>query len=465
MAVGSRGLSARDGGERLARRARMRYPRGMTSSDSPIDLLRRDCRAIFDAAVAAVQPQTFLPQRLPPVPKHDGRIIVLAAGKAAGSMARVAERHYLGLGMPPERLSGLAVARHGYGAALERIVLREAGHPVPDEGSVAGAEDMLARAEDAGRGDLVLFLLSGGASANLVAPAAGVTLAEKQALTRALLASGATIGEINTVRRHLSRIKGGRLAASIAPARLVTIALSDVPQDELAAIGSGPTVPDPTTLAEARAILQRYAIFPAPSIRAALEDPANETLKPGDPAFGGTRAMVAASPADGFAGAVAEATRLGYRVIDLGADLQGEAREVAKRHAAVTLAEARTGKRIALMSGGELTVTLSGKPAGRGGPNQEYALALAIGLEGAPRIVALAGDTDGTDGGSGKPDDPAGAFVDPGTLARAEAKGAVAARFLQHNDSTGFFTLTGDLLTTGPTLTNANDLRVILIGA
>jgi len=414
-----------------------------------------------------VHPRHFMPERLPPVPRHDGRIIILAAGKAAGSMAQVAERHYLGLGMPPERLSGLAVARHGYGVALERITMREAGHPVPDEGSIAGALEMLALAEEAQRGDLVLFLLSGGASACLAAPVDGVTLAEKQALTRALLASGASIGEINTVRRHLSRIKGGRLAQKVAPARLITIALSDVPRDELAAIGSGPSVPDPTTLAEARAILSRYAIFPAESIRSALSNPENETLKPGDAAFAGTRAMIAAGPADGFAGAVVEATRLGYHVVDLGADIQGEAREVAAHHATLALAEARSGRRIALISGGELTVTLGEAPAGedrgRGGPNQEYALALALALKGAAHIVALAGDTDGTDGGAGNPDDPAGAIVDPGTLARAEAKGAVASRFLERHDSTGFFSLCGDLLVTGPTLTNANDIRVILI--
>lgn len=431
-------------------------------SSPVISLLRRDCRSIFEAAVASVMPERFLPPCLPAPPER-GRLVILAAGKAAGSMAAAAETYYRSLGVAGARISGLAVTRHGYGVPLKHVELIEAGHPMPDGASIAGAERMLALADACGPDDLVVFLLSGGASANLVAPTGRITLEEKQALTRSLLRSGAPIGEINIVRKHLSRIKGGRLAARAQPARLVTIALSDVPGDDLSAIGSGPSVPDGSTLAEARAVLERFGIAVPESIRAALDDPANETLKPEDAAFGRASAVVAARPADAFAAAMNEARRLGYRVIDLGADLQGEARELAAQHGARALETAAVGGgRTALISGGELTVTI--RSDGRGGPNQEYALALAIALAGAGRVVALAGDTDGTDGGSGAPSDPAGALCDPGTLARASALGIDPAEALMRNNSTGFFGALGDLLETGPTLTNANDLRVILIG-
>jgi glycerate 2-kinase len=423
---------------------------------------RSACLSIFEAAVGAVLPARFLPPALP-APPATGRLIVLAAGKAAGSMALVAEQYYFdALGFPLHRLSGLSVARYGYGQRLRVIEQIEAGHPVPDAASVAASEKMLALAEGAGQDDLVVFLLSGGASANLVAPAEGVTLAQKQAFTRDLLRSGAPIEAMNTVRKHLSRIKGGRLAAKVAPARLVTVALSDVPNDDLSTIGSGPSVPDATTLADARAVLARYVI-PAPeSVLAALHDPSNESIKPGDPAFARASALIAARPADAFVAACAEAERLGYRVVNLGTALEGEARSLAAEHAAIALREAKTGVKTALISGGELTVTLTGN--GRGGPNQEYALALAIALRGAPGITAFAADTDGTDGGRGAPTDPAGAFIDPTTLLRAERLGIFPKPSLAHNDSTGFFEALGDLHVSGPTLTNANDLRLILIG-
>ncbi len=409
-----------------------------------------------------VSPGTFLPHHLP-APPENGRLVILAAGKAAGSMAAVAEAHYLDtLGFPAGRLSGLAVARHGYGVPMRIVEMLEAGHPVPDLQGVVAAERMLALADECGEEDLVVFLLSGGASANLVAPVANVTLEEKQVLTRALLRSGASIDHINAVRKHLSRIKGGRLARQVAPARLVTLALSDVPHDDLSTIGSGPTVPDLSTLEEARMVLERFGIVAPASILAALNNPENETLKPGDPAFARASAIIAARPADAFSAACGEAERLGYRVVNLGGDLEGEARAIAHQHAAIALREAESGERIALISGGELTVTIKGD--GQGGPNQEYALALAIELEGARGIVALAADTDGTDGGAGKPTDPAGAFVDPTTLRRARANGLDPAEFLGRNDSTGFFSALGDLHACGPTLTNANDLRVILIG-
>lgn len=423
--------------------------------------LRHDCRALFDAAVEAVAPTRFLPAHLPLMSER-GALIILAAGKAGASMAAAAEAHYLGAGIIPARISGLAVTRHGYGVPLRCLELIEAGHPMPDEASLAGADAMLRRADACGPDDRVIFLLSGGASANLVAPAGAITLAEKQGLTRALLRSGAAIGEINIVRKHISRIKGGRLAAHIAPAPCVTIALSDVPGDDLAAIGSGPSVADLSTQHDARAILRRYGITIPASVEAVLADPAHETIKPGDPVFTRNRAIVAARPADAFAAAMKKAADLGYRPVDLGADLQGEAREIAQLHAIRLREEMAHGGRIALISGGELTVTLRGD--GTGGPNQEYALALALALRGAPHVVALAGDTDGTDGGGGRPSDPAGAIIDPTTLARALAGGTDPAEFLERNDSTGFFAAIGDLLQTGPTLTNANDLRVILIG-
>lgn len=419
------------------------------------------CEAIFAAAVEAVSPAQFVPPHLPPPPER-GRLVLLAAGKAAGSMIAAAEAHYLHVhGFPRERLTGLAITRHGYEAQTELVEVVGAGHPLPDEASLAATERMLALADALGEDDLAVFLLSGGASANLVAPAGSVTLAEKQAVTRALLRSGAPIDSINAVRKHASRIKGGRLAARIAPARLLTIALSDVPNDDLSAIGSGPTVPDPTTREDALRVIARYGIELPTSVRAALDDPANESLKPGDPVFDRASAIIAARPLDAFDAACVHAVELGYRVVSLGAELEGEARAVAHQHAAFVERESGHGHKVALISGGELTVTIRG--GGQGGPNQEYALALALELAGRPGVYALAADTDGTDGGGGRADDPAGAFVDPGTLARAAARGVDAKASLDRNDSTRFFAAAEGLFVPGPTLTNANDLRIILI--
>jgi hydroxypyruvate reductase len=385
---------------------------------------------------------------------------VLAAGKAAGSLVEVAERHYLDR-LTPDRLSGLAVTRHGYGRPTRHIPVVEAGHPVPDEAGIAGAERTLALADVAGADDLVLVLLSGGASANWIAPAAGITLAQKQAVTRALLRSGAAIGEINAVRKHLSRIKGGRLAQRAHPARVLTLAISDVPGDDPAVIGSGPTVPDPTTLADARAIVRRHRLdLPDAAVRA-LEHPANETPKPGDAVFAGTEFAIVARPADALAAAEAQARAAGYDCIVLGDRLQGEARAVAAEHGRLARKLQAEGRRAVVLSGGELTVTLRGR--GRGGPNQEYALALAIALDGCPGTAALAADTDGTDGGGGRPDDPAGAFVESTTLGRARALGLDPAAFLADNDSTGFFGRIGDLFVPGPTFTNVTDFRAIVV--
>jgi glycerate 2-kinase len=416
---------------------------------------------LFEKAIAAAHPSVCLPPLLPQ-PPASGRMILLAAGKAAGSMIETAERHYLeDKRVPRERLAGIAVARHGYGRPTKVIEMIEAGHPVPDEASLNSAARALELAQSATANDLVLVLMSGGASANWVAPASGLALAEKQAVSRALLRSGANIGEINTVRKHLSRIKGGRLARAAFPARLVTLAISDVPGDDPDIIGSGPTVPDRSTLADARAVVERFKLDLPESVHRALNEPANESPKPGDPAFANAQFHLSARPADAFEAAQVAIRDAGYECIFLGANLEGEAREVAADHANRAKALRAQGRRAAILSGGELTVTIRGK--GRGGPNQEYALALALALDGDKGIYALAGDTDGTDGGAGSAEDPAGARVDGTTAARARALGLDPAAFLADNNSTGFFTPLGDLLTPGPTFTNVNDFRAILV--
>jgi hydroxypyruvate reductase len=375
-------------------------------------------------------------------------------------MTEAAEQHYLGR-IAEDRLAGIAVTRHGYGRPTRHIPVVEAGHPVPDEAGLKGTERALALAQAAGADDLVLVLLSGGASANWIAPAAGITLAEKQAVTRALLRSGAVIGDMNALRKHLSRIKGGRLARLAFPAKLVTLAISDVPGDDPSVIGSGPTVPDPTTLEDARAIVARFRLDLPAAVSRALDDPGNETPKPGDRIFADSDYRIVARPADALRAAQGRATAAGYECVVLGDRLQGEAREVAVEHARLARDLGDQGRRVVILSGGELTVTLRGQ--GRGGPNQEYALALAIHLDGAPGISALAADSDGTDGGSGRPDDPAGAFVDPTTLRRARAAGLDPAAFLADNDSTGFFNGIGDLFVPGPTFTNVTDFRAIVV--
>ncbi len=421
---------------------------------------RETLKALYATAVAAAHPARCLPALLPQPPA--GRLIVLAAGKAAGSMAEVTERVYLAeRGLPRERLAGVAVARHGYGRPTQAIEMIEAGHPLPDAAGLAAAGRALALAEGAGADDLVLVLMSGGASANWIAPAEGVSFADKQAVTRTLLRSGAAIDEINCVRKHVSRIKGGRLAAHAYPARIATIAISDVPGDDPAVIGSGPTVPDPTTLAHARAIVARYRLDLPASVMRALNDPANESPKPGDKVFKGTTFKLAARPADALRAAEKAAADRGYEVVSLGADVEGEARDVAAAHARLARELRRDGKRAAILSGGELTVTIRGK--GQGGPNQEYALALGIELDGMQNVAAIAGDTDGTDGGAGLATDPAGALVDGTTVSRARKLGLDPAAFLANNDSTGFFARLGDLLTPGPTYTNVNDFRAILV--
>ncbi len=420
---------------------------------------RRFLQTLFDSAVEAALPEKCLPGHFPEAPAG-GKIIVIACGKAAAGMARAAEEHYDHADTPVE-LTGIAITRYGFGEPLNTLNLIEAGHPVPDEASEYAAAEAMKLARSAQPKDLVLFLISGGASALCAAPAGDVTLAEKQALTTALLRSGARIHEMNCVRKHLSRFKGGRLAACAPAVTLVTLAISDTPGDAPETIGSGPACPDPTTLEEARRTIAKYGIEVPPSIKSALNDPANETPKPGDPIFANTRYELVATGRDSLLAAGEIARDLGYDVIMLGDSLEGEARDVAQLHAQLARRCLADGRRAVILSGGELTVTLKGD--GRGGPNQEYALALAIALNGEKGIAAVAGDTDGTDGGTGSPLDPAGAIINSSTLSRAADLNLVPATFLNNNNSTGFFRLTNDLLVCGPTGTNVNDFRAIVV--
>ena len=426
----------------------------------PPALLRR----LLDEAVAVARPERCLPVALAELEaqRHGrlaGRTIVLGAGKAAAAMARTVEEAW-----PNRTLEGLAVTRYGHAVPCRSIRVAEAAHPVPDGAGVAAARQILDLARAAGPDDLVLFLLSGGASALFSLPAPGLSLADKQAVTQALLAAGADIREINAVRKHLSAVKGGRLAAAAAPAQLATLAISDVAGDDPATIGSGPTVADPTTLADARCVLGRFGIAPTQAVTAALEDPVNETLKPGDPQFAGARYRLIATPAQSLAAAARLAAAEGLDVDILGDDLAGEARDLGRAHAALVRGRAaeralgrQGGRPLLLLSGGETTVTLTGQ--GRGGPNTEYLLALAAALDGMPGVWALAADTDGADGS----EDNAGALIGPDTLERARRRGLRPAAVLADNDAWTFFDALGDLVVTGPTQTNVNDFRAILI--
>lgn len=420
---------------------------------------RQLMRVMYDKAVSAAHPATCIPPHLPAVPEN-GRIIIVGAGKATAAMAQAAERYYIGKGQA-HRITGAVTTRHGYGLPTELLPVVEAGHPVPDANSIASAKLAVSLARTAGPRDLVLCLLSGGASALWSAPVDGVSFEDKAALTKQLLKSGARISEMNCVRKHLSRIKGGRLAAASYPAKLMTLAISDVPGDDPDAIGSGPTVGDPTTLADAIAVLTAYNISPPVSVMAALARADSETVKPGSDKLAASRYIMTATPRMSIEAAAELARAEGYRVDVLGDSLEGEARDVGAAHAKLALDAKARGERVAILSGGEFTVTVRGN--GAGGPNQEYAMGLAIALGGASGISALAGDTDGIDGGGGNADDPAGAIVMPNTLARANALNLNAAALLANNDSTGFFRQLGDLLECGPTQTNVNDFRVILV--
>lgn len=410
---------------------------------------RTSLRALFDAAVAAADPAHILPPHLPAPPK--GRTLVLAAGKAAASMARAAEVNW------PGTLDGLAVTRYGHGLPCDRIEVIEAGHPLPDAAGLDAAGRFLDLAETLTEDDLLLCLISGGASALLVEPADGLSLDRKQAITRALLHSGTPIDEMNCVRKHLSAIKGGRLAAAAWPAPVVTLAISDVPQDDPAVIGSGPTVGDPTTCADALRIAKARGIALPDTAVNALENGRWESIKPDDPLLSSTSYTLIARPEGAQKAAGAGARAQGIAPTLLGADLEGEASDLATEHARLSK-QAPAG---VLISGGETTVTVDDAttPGGRGGRNCEYLLALAIALDGAPGIHALACDTDGIDG----TEDAAGAFISPDTLARARDAGLDPAAMLRDHDSYSFFERLGDLIVTGPTRTNVNDFRAILI--
>ncbi|MEO8922671.1 MAG: glycerate kinase [Caldimonas sp.] len=426
-------------------------------------------RSLFDAAVAAALPTAAsIAPFLPPPPR--GRTLVLGAGKAGGAMAAAVEAAWPA-GAP---MSGLVVTRYDYVPASylalqkaggARIEVVEAAHPVPDAAGRRAAERIAGLARGLSEDDLVLCLISGGASSLLALPATGVTLDEKRAINRALLQSGAAIDEMNCIRKHLSAIKGGRLAAMCAPARVVTLLVSDVPGDSPATIGSGPTVADPTTCADALAVLDRYSIDVPAAIRDRLERGELETPKPGDPAFAGNAVRVVATPQQSLEAAAASARATGVEAHILGDEIEGESREVGKVHAALARQIARRGQPFArpcvVLSGGETTVTVrpsAGAP-GRGGRASEFLLGCAIALQGEPGVHVLAADTDGIDGSENN----AGAVVAPDTLARAAAAGAKPRDFLERNDAYGFFESIGDLLVTGPTFTNVNDFRAVLI--
>jgi len=408
---------------------------------------------LFEAAVAAAQPALCLPPHLPPKPK--GRTVVVGAGKASAEMARVVEANWDG------PLSGLVVTRYGHSVPCQKIEIVEAAHPVPDPAGVNAARRILRKVRGLTADDVVICLISGGGSALLSLPAAGLTLDDKQAVNRELLRCGATIAEINCIRKHLSAIKGGRLAVAAAPAPVVTLAISDVPGDDPAVIASGPTVADPTTYADAREMLARYGAVVPDGVANYLQAEADETPKPGDSRLEQCQTILIARPQVSLEAAAEVVRQAGIIPVILGDAIEGEAREVGKVHAAVAQQIARHGQPVTvpavLLSGGETTVTMLG--TGRGGRNGEFALSLAVALDGAAGIHAIACDTDGIDGS----EDNAGAMVTPDTLTRAVAVGLNARNSLANNDAYGFFESLGDLVESGPTFTNVNDFRAILV--
>ena len=419
-------------------------------------------RALYDAAVARALPAEVIGQHLPPPPAR-GRTVVIGAGKAGGAMAAAVDA----LWPADAPLSGLVITRYdhvppAYRARPGRIEVVEAAHPVPDAAGLQATARIAELVRGLGPDDLVLALVSGGGSALLTMPAAGLTLDEKQAVNKALLASGAAIDEMNCVRKHLSAIKGGRLAAMCTPARVVSLLISDVPGDEPGVIASGPTVPDATTCADALAICRRYGIALPPAAEAGLASGAFETPKPGDPVFAGHEVRMIATPWRSLEAAAALARQAGLQAHVLSDEIEGESREVGKVHAALARAVARRGQPFAvpcvILSGGETTVTVKSR-GGRGGRATEFLLGCAIALQGDGRVHVLAADTDGIDG----IEDNAGAIVAPDTLARAAALGIKPAEMLDRNDAYRFFEALGDLVVTGPTFTNVNDFRALLV--
>jgi glycerate 2-kinase len=417
---------------------------------NPKDFLR----SLFDASVAAANPMLCVPPFLPKAPR--GKTIVIGAGKASAAMARAVEDNWEG------DLGGLVVTRYGFSVPCRRIEIIEASHPVPDAAGQAAAGRIVQLCKSLGPDDLCIALISGGASAVLTYPASGITLEDKQELNRLLLRSGANIIEMNCIRKHLSKIKGGRLAQAIAPARVVTLLISDVPGDIPGVIGSGPTVPDDTTFADALALIKKYSINPPKAIMEHLLKGRNETPTVGDPIFDNTEMFIVGRPQASLDAAVNIAKAAGVRPIVLGDDIEGEARDVARKHAEMALNIIETQENsngpCVILSGGETTVSIKGK-GGRGGPNGEYALAMALILKGNKHVYALSGDTDGIDGS----EDNAGAMIGPDTLKHAKKTGLNALEFLERNDSYSFFAKAGGLLMTGPTCTNVNDFRAILV--
>lgn len=415
----------------------------------PRELLRR----LFDAALGAADPARCVPGQLPPAPK--GRTVVVGAGKAAAKMAQAVEDHW------PGSLQGLVVTRYGHGAPCRRIEVVEAAHPVPDAAGQQAAARILEMVQGLSADDLVLCLISGGGSALLALPAPGLTIDDKRAVNRALLKSGANIAEMNCVRKHLSAIKGGRLAVAATPANIVSLLISDVPGDDPAVIASGPTVADPTTFADAVAVLAKYDIAEPAAVLAHLKAARDETPKPSDLRLARADARIIARPQDALEAAAAAVRDAGATPVILGDSIEGEAREVALVHAGIARQVRRYGQPTpapaVLLSGGETTVTVRGK--GRGGRNAEFLLALAVALNGEPGIHAVACDTDGIDG----TEDNAGAVLHSDSLVRASALGLDPRRALADNDGYGFFAALGDLIITGPTRTNVNDFRAILI--
>ena len=408
---------------------------------------------MFDAAVLAAQPGRAISAHLPSPPR--GRTIVIGAGKASASMAQALENAY------PHPLSGVVVTRYGHGVPCRRIEVLEAAHPIPDDAGIAASRVILDAVRGLTEDDLVVCLISGGGSSLLPLPLPGITLADKQQISRTLLACGATISEINRVRRHLSAIKGGRLAAACHPARVCTLAISDVPGDNPIDIASGPTVADPTTIDDARGVLAKYRIEPPTTIRDALATPAAESVKPGDSRLARAAFTLIATPQMALEAAVRAASEAGVRASILADSVEGEARDVGKVIAAIARQVALRGQPVAapcvLLSGGETTVTVRGD--GRGGRNVEFLLALALALEENPRVFALAADTDGVDG----QEEIAGAIVTPDSLLRARAIGLRPEAMLDDNDAHTLFEALGDSIVTGPTRTNVNDFRAVLI--
>ena len=409
---------------------------------------------LYDSAVAAVSAEKSLAAFLPPQPTK-GRTLVIGAGKGAAAMALAVERQWRG------DLSGLVVTRYGHGADCQRIEVVEASHPVPDEAGRAAASRILQMVQGLTEDDLVLCLISGGGSSLLALPAEGVTLEQKQAINKALLKSGATIFEMNNVRKHLSAIKGGRLALACAPARVVTLMISDIPGDDPGVIASGPTLADPTTRQQALAVLKKYAIAIPESVQRHLESVECETPKPGDPRLARNEHHIIATAQQALQAAAATARAAGITPYILSDDFEGEARDIALAHAAIARQVALHGqpfvKPCVLISGGETTVTVRGN--GRGGRNAEFLLSLALSLNGMPDVHAIACDTDGIDGS----EDNAGAIYQPASIARAQALGLNGAAMLENNDGYGFFSALDDLVVSGPTRTNVNDFRAILI--